>query len=300
MPALDPQAERPPESLAEAARRATRLLAGAGIEEPAREARLLVSIATGLDVAALLARPEMPVTAQARGRLEAYLARRAAREPISRILGEREFYGRTFTLSPATLDPRPDSETLIELALALVRARGWDARPLRILDVGTGTGCLLVTLLAELPASSGTGTDVSKEALQVAEQNARRHGVLARARFEAHDLLDGIAGPYDLLVCNPPYVARHEMATLAPEVRDFDPERALDGGVDGLDVYRRIIPQLERVVPNGIVVFEVGAGQAATVAELLRRHVPGVDETSLCFRQDLGGHTRCVAAEIQL
>jgi release factor glutamine methyltransferase len=297
---LEQSRERAGQSLGEVTRWATHLLAVAGVEEAARDARLLVGAATGLDAAALLARPEAPVAADAVRRLDALIARRSAREPVSRILGEREFYGRTFSLSPATLDPRPDSEVLIELALELVRKRGWHKRPLRILDVGTGTGCLLVTLLAELPLSSGTGTDVSAEALQVAAANAARNGAAARARFEVRDGLKDVAGSYELLVCNPPYVARHEIAGLAPEVRCFDPLSALDGGPDGLDLYRSIIPALARVVPKGLVVFEVGAGQAATVAELLRQHVSGADRGPLFYRKDLGGHTRCVAMEIQL
>lgn len=288
------------ESHGEVIRRATRLLAAAGIENAQRDARLLVAAATGLDAAELLAHPEAPIMAEAGRRLEAMLARRAAREPVSRILGTREFYGRTFVLSPATLDPRPDSETLIEHALDLVRARGWHERPLRILDVGTGTGCLLVTLLAELPLSTGIGTDVSAGALQVAAANAARHGVATRARFEQRDALEGFDVHVGLVVCNPPYVARHEIAALEPEVRDFDPAGALDGGADGLDFYRRIVPDLARVVSNGLVVFEVGAGQAATVAELLHRQVPGADPERLFYRKDLGGRTRSVAMEIQL
>jgi release factor glutamine methyltransferase len=300
MPALDHQPRRDPHSLAELTRQAARALAAAGIEEPAREARVLVRTATGLDAASLLARPDAVADPQARQRLDALVARRSAHEPVSRIVGEREFYGRNFSLSPATLDPRPDSETVIEMALALAHERGWEARPLRILDVGTGTGCLLVTLLAELPLSAGMGTDVSAQALQTAAANARRHGVHERARFAEHDALDGIVETFDLMVCNPPYVADHEMAELAPEVRCYDPVRALAGGTDGLDVYRRLIPHLARVVAGGLAVFEVGAGQAPAVAKLLRRHVPQADGKGPVFREDLSGHTRCVATEIQL
>jgi release factor glutamine methyltransferase len=141
---------------------------------------------------------------------------------------------------------------------------------------------------------------VSAEALQTAAANARRHGVDQRARFAEHDALDGIVETYDLMVCNPPYVADQEMAELAPEVRCYDPARALAGGIDGLDVYRRLIPQLGRVVAGGLAVFEVGASQAQAVAELLRRHVPQAAGKGPLFRKDLGGHTRCVATEIQL
>jgi release factor glutamine methyltransferase len=138
---------------------------------------------------------------------------------------------------------------------------------------------------------------VSEEALAVAMANARRHGVLDRAQFERRDALDGVEGPFDLLVCNPPYIASSVIAALAPEVRDFDPHQALDGGADGLDIFRKLIPALGRVLPSGWVALEAGAGQATAVAALLRSLVAGGE---LRYRQDLDGHVRCVAMEIQL
>jgi release factor glutamine methyltransferase len=152
--------------------------------------------------------------------------------------------------------------------------------------------------LAELPQATGVGGDISAEALAVAAANARRHGVLSRMHVALHDALDGVAGPFDLLICNPPYIASAEIAGLSPEVRDFDPLQALDGGPDGLKFYRALAPELPRVVPRGWVFFEVGAGQAGAVAQLLG--AAGIARAAPRCWRDLGGHDRCVAMEIQL
>lgn len=275
-------------------------LAAVGVETPARDARLLVAAAIGLDAADFLARPDRCISEAERRSIEALIKRRCAREPVSRILGVREFFGRSFALSPATLDPRPDSETLIEAALEIVDEEGWRWCPIRILDVGTGSGCLLVTLLAELPLATGVGTDVSAAAIETANSNAVSCGVGERATFARHDALNGIEGPFDLVICNPPYVPSSDIASLAPEVRDYDPLAALDGGGDGLDIYRRIIPDLRRLAASGWVVFEVGAGQADAVAKLLLQACSGPRRSEVRRRSDLGGHTRCVAMKIQL
>ena len=295
MSELEAVADAGEQRLDDVVRRAVRALEDAGVETPRIDAQRLVAAAIGLGVADLITRPQQMIGDW--GRLAPLIRRRCAHEPVSRILGEREFYGRSFLISPATLDPRPDSETLIEEALALADELGWRTRPLRILDIGTGSGALLVTLLAELPLSCGVGTDVSPQALKTAAANAQRHAVLERARFELRDALHGVAGPFDLVVCNPPYVATGDIAGLAPEVREHDPIGALDGGADGLDVYRKIIPALASVVGSGWVVFEVGAGQSGTVAQLLR---DCVRSGTVRIRKDLGGHDRSVAMEIQL
>lgn len=279
---------------------ATRALADAGVETPARDARLLVSAAAGIDSAALIARPDRELTEEECRRLDELTARRARREPVARILGSRAFYGREFKLSPATLDPRPDTETLIEEALVLADENGWRERPIRILDIGTGSGCLLVTLLAELPQSRGVGTDISADALEIAAANAHRHGVGERARFELRDGLQDVSGPFDLVVSNPPYIATAEIGSLAPEVAAFDPRAALDGGPDGLDVYRQIIPALAQVISCGWVVLEVGAGQSQAVAEMLRETAAGQKGGRIRLQQDLGGHVRSVSLEIHL
>jgi len=291
----------PPEtavSLGEAVRIAQRALTAAGVEDPAREARLVVSAASGLPTAEIIVRPEQPLSPAMRERLDAMLARRCAHEPLSRILGEREFYGRRFALSPATLDPRPDSETLIEAVLGIAAREGWDGRPIRILDVGTGTGCLLLTLLAELPMATGLGTDVSEEALDTAARNAVSLGLAERAVFARHDVLDGVEGPFDLVISNPPYIATAEIAGLSPEVRDYDPIAALDGGEDGLGIYRRIAARLDRIL-TGWAVFEVGAGQADAVASVLQQGFVKTRNAEVCQYLDLSGHTRCVAMRIQ-
>lgn len=278
----------------------TRVLAEAGVETPARDARLLVAAATGASTASLISRPERELTAEQSETLKAFAAQRAGREPVSRILGSRAFFGREFALSPATLDPRPDTETVIEEALALADANGWRTRPIRILDIGTGTGCLLLTLLAELPLSTGLGTDISAPALEIAKANAHHLGVGERASFELHNGLEGVDGPFDLVVSNPPYIATGEIASLEPEVREFDPQGALDGGPDGLDLYRQIIPALRGVVRSGWVVFEVGTGQAESVAEMLRQSAAGHTAGEIRQRADLGGHIRSVATQIHL
>jgi release factor glutamine methyltransferase len=272
-------------------------LAAAGVDAPLIDARRLLSAATGCSAADLIAHPEQLVGASEIARFAVMIARRCRREPVSRILGEREFYGRTFRITPAVLDPRADSETLIDEALSISDRKDWRQRPIRILDIGTGSGALLITLLAELPLATGLGTDVSLEALAVAVANAEQNSVAARATFTKADALEGIAGPFDLVVSNPPYIASDDIAGLAPEVRGYDPHGALDGGPDGLDVYRKIIPQLARVLPCGVLLLEVGAGQASAVSALLAR------EFSRAFvrtSRDLGGHERCVAMEIQL
>jgi release factor glutamine methyltransferase len=286
------------ETLGDAVRAVQRALTAAGVEDAGRDARLLVAAAAGIDTAAIIARPERRLASDEQVRLEATVARRCAREPVSRILGEREFYGRRFALSPATLDPRPDSETLIEAALAIAARESWRERPIRILDIGTGSGCLLLTLLAELPLATGLGTDINAGALETAALNAASLGVAARVHFARTDALGGIDGPFDLVVSNPPYIPSGDIAGLSTEVVKFDPHAALDGGPDGLDIYRKVIPDLGRVL-RGWVIFEVGAGQAEAVALLLQQAFVKTRQAEVSRHSDLGGHTRCVAFRLQ-
>ena len=285
--------------LRDAVRTAQRALAEAGVEDAGREARLLVVAAAGVNTAQIIAHPEQQLRVDTQAKLQAMLARRCAREPLSRILGEREFYGRRFVLSPATLDPRPDSETLIEAALRIAVREGWRERRIRILDIGTGTGCLLLTLLAELPLATGLGTDISAAALQTAVMNAASLDVAARTTFALADMLDGVDDPFDLIVSNPPYIESADIAALSPEVRKYDPHAALDGGPDGLDFYRRIAAGLERVL-HGWAILEVGAGQADAVALLLQQAFVKTRRAEVTRHSDLGGHTRCVAVRLQL
>lgn len=282
-------------SAREAATAVTRALESAGIEGAARDARLLLLEALAVSAADLLRQPERRLSDREALKLAAFAQRRIAREPVSRILGTRGFYGRTFRITPATLDPRPCTETIVDAALEVVDAEGWRTKPIRILDVGTGSGALLVTLLAELPLATGVGTDISDAALAVARENAERLGVAPRAAFLNRRTLDGIEGTFRLLVSNPPYIPSGDIAGLDPEVRSFDPVTALDGGQDGLDLYRALAAGLLRCVPAGWALVEVGAGQAGAVAAMLRRAGgEGADLPSKTWK-DLGQHVRCVA-----
>ena len=212
---------------------------------------------------------------------------------MSRITGRREFYGRAFSIGPAALDPRPDTETLIEAALAHVEASGGRGTPLNLLDLGTGSGCILLTLLAELPQARGLGTDASREALALAALNAERLGLAQRASFVAADWLDGIDGRFDLIVSNPPYLASAEIAGLAAGVSAYDPQLALDGGPSGLDAYRRIAARAPHLLAaEGTVMVEIGASQAEAVAEIFGS--AGLEFVRLCH--DLGGRPRVIVA----
>jgi release factor glutamine methyltransferase len=271
----------------------------AGIEDAGSDARRLVGAALELTAAELLGRPERTLSVAEAERLEAYVDRRGKREPVSRILGARDFYGRSFAISPATLDPRPDSETLIEAVLDLARSEHRGSEPLRLIDIGTGSGCLLLTLLCELPLATGVGTDISEAALEVARANAYRLGVADRAAWLAADALEGVAGRFDILVANPPYIRSADIAELEPEVRGFDPVAALDGGRDGLDLYRRIATGIPTVVSDGWVVLEVGHDQADAVSGLLARDTHAIERGALRFYRDVAGRRRCVAMRTQ-
>ncbi|MGE0611702.1 MAG: peptide chain release factor N(5)-glutamine methyltransferase [Hyphomicrobiales bacterium] len=267
-------------------------LRGAGVGTPELDARLLVCAALAITHEQLLIDPERMLTREDEARLEPLARRREAREPVSRILGVREFRGREFALSDATLDPRPDSETLVEAALELFG----DEQPGTILDLGTGTGCLLLALLAAFPGARGLGVDVSGEAVATARANAERLGLAGRARFREGDWLEGIDGRFDLVVSNPPYIPSGDIAGLEPEVARHDPAAALDGGPDGLDAYRRILPGLARVLgPGATALLEIGAGQESAVRAIAREAGLGPDARGTGHWRDLGGHVRCVA-----
>jgi release factor glutamine methyltransferase len=286
-------------SLGEALERSAAALRVAGISEARREARWLVAAALGLPSEALIVRPEAVLVKAQQDRLADWLARRVAREPLWRIAGERAFYGRKFALSSATLEPRPDSETVITAVLDIVKRFYPGGRPVRILDVGTGTGCLLISLLAELPQAFGVGTDVSEAALVCAAANASALDVADRASWRLRRSLEGIDETFDVLVSNPPYVPTREIELLAPEVRLYDPGRALDGGADGLDVYREIATRIGAVVPDGFVVFEVGKGQHQQVGEILKEWLMCIQSPEIETHRDMSGHVRCVTMRTQ-
>lgn len=283
----------PATTIAQAVRSMVRAFADAGIDTPDLDARVLICATLAIDAAMLITQPERPLGADA-GPLTMSARRRIEREPVSRILGQREFYGRSYEVTAATLDPRPDSETIIDAVLDYARANGGVERHWRILDVGTGTGCLLVTLLAELPNATGLGTDVSTAALEVAARNADRIGVGGRLTLMIADGLEGVPPGFDILVANPPYIPSADIAALAPEVRNHDPLPALDGGADGLALYRQMIVHIFHVVPDGYVCLEVGHEQADRVAALLVEEAHGLGWPAPAMVIDLAGIKRCV------
>jgi release factor glutamine methyltransferase len=265
-----------------------RQFAQAGISSPELDARILLQEAAEIDAAELARHPDRPLGKVAAERLSQFVARRLGREPVARILGVREFWGLPFRLSAATLEPRPDTETVVEAALAsLVDRRA----SLQILDLGTGTGCLLVALLHELPASSGLGIDRSLEAAKTARRNARLNGVEGRAAFAVGDWAAAVAGRFDLVVANPPYIATRELADLQPEVRLHDPPAALDGGPDGLSAYRAILAAAPRLLKRGgSLVVEIGVDQEAAVTGLARQAGVRIERSV----KDLGDRPRAM------
>jgi release factor glutamine methyltransferase len=257
------------ESIADARRRLTQEFRRHGLATPALDARLLVGHALELDHAALAARSGDRLAAEEIAAIGTLATRRLAREPVARILGGKEFWGLPFKLNAETLLPRPETETVVEAALAALSGKTTASHSLRIADLGTGSGALLLALLHELPRAAGIGTDISLAALACARNNAVALGLAARASFVACDYAGALAGPFDLVVSNPPYVAHEDISTLQPEVRSFDPRRALDGGRDGLDGHRAIAADARRLVaPGGIMVVELGFGQLAAVTAL--------------------------------
>ncbi len=263
----------PGDSLDAVLKAAAGRLAGAGIESAGLDVRLLAGHVLGWDQARVMAHPEYSLTPVEGLNLEALICRREKREPLAYITGGREFWGLEFLVGPETLVPRPESETIIEAALASIRGR---QAPLKVLDLGTGSGCLLLALLKERPDATGLGVDVSPAALAVARLNARALGLEGRARFLLSDWGGGIdadEGRFDLIVANPPYVADGEFAGLDPEVARFEPRLALSGGPDGLDCTRAMVPQITRLLaPGGLALVEVGAGQAQPVCVIFQQH----------------------------
>jgi release factor glutamine methyltransferase len=278
----------------ETARRAlTAQLKSAAIESAELDARILTGHALGLDLTGLISAAQRQLTPDESAHLEEFAGRRLAGEPVARILGEKEFWGLPLRLSSATLVPRPDTETVVELALELLRAGGGLDRPLRIADLGTGSGAILLALLSELPAAQGFGTDISQAALHTASANAARADLSERATFVACDYASGLTGPFDLIVSNPPYIRSTDIGGLAAEVRNHDPLAALDGGADGLDAYRALIPQAARLLaPGGSLVVEAGQGQSGPIEALMT--TAGLTPAT-APKADLAGIPRAVA-----
>lgn len=277
-------------TLTDALRSAIRTLAAAGIPDPAVDARILLLAATGLDRVALIRDPDLPVAGEAGARFDGWLARRAAREPVSRILGTRDFWGLTLAVTPDVLDPRPDTETLVAAVLAALGPRR--AAPLRLLDLGTGSGAILCALLAELPAATGWAVDRSAGACGVARRNLAAHGFAARSLVVQGDWASALTSAgFDAVVSNPPYIESAAIPGLDRDVREHDPLAALDGGADGLAAYRVLTADLPRLLaPGGIAGLEVGRGQDGQVAAwMARAGLDGVD-----IHPDLAGIGRAV------
>lgn len=261
---------------------------GAGLESADLDARLLVGHTLGLDHTGLTANSDRQLSGNDIVALASLAARRLMHEPVARVTGHKEFWSLELAVTPATLVPRPDTETVVETALAAIADR---SRPLRIADFGTGTGALLLALLSELPNALGVGTDISLPALIAARSNAVHLGFASRAHFISCDYGAALRGPFDLVVCNPPYIASGDIAALDADVRDYDPRIALDGGPSGLDGYRSVVTDAGRLLtPDGIVVVELGAGQAASVAAMMQQGQIVADMPN----PDLGGHFRAL------
>jgi release factor glutamine methyltransferase len=268
----------------QALREAVARLQAAGVEGAARDARRLLAHALGVAPDLLAGRLADPLPEAAAAEFTAFVARRAGREPVSHITGRRAFWGRDFRVTPEVLDPRPETETLVALAL--------EAPFARVLDLGTGSGCILVTLLAERPGTTGVGTDISPAALLIAGENAARHGVADRLILTPSDWFGDIGGQYDLIVSNPPYIAAEEMASLAPEVLR-EPRGALTDEGDGLAAYRAIAGGAGRfLAPGGRLLVEIGPVQGEAVSRLLA----GAGLEGVAIHPDLDGRDRVVSA----
>lgn len=263
-------------------------LKSVGVDTPRLDAILLLAEAGGLSEDLIRSRPETRLSPEAAAAFEALLQRRLRREPVSKIIGRREFWSLEFRTSPDVLDPRADSETLVAGVLAAIPNRN---AALRIVDFGTGSGCLLLSLLHELPSATGVGIDVSPPALAVAKENAERFAMSSRCMFRLGSWGKGIEGSFDILISNPPYIESGVVPGLEPEVADFDPLLALDGGADGLDAYRALIPDMARLAVTGAVAaLEVGVGQDVAVGRLLA----GAGFGEIAVLPDLGGINRVV------
>ena len=260
--------------------------------EGRRDARVLLT--SLLDDREILFRePEKELSPELEGTFFEWVARRASREPVSHIIGLREFYGYDFHVSGDVLDPRPDSETLIE---AVLTRQGKATEDLRILDLGTGSGCLMITLLLQYPVANGVAVDLSSKALEMAKKNAEKHEVSERLSFLEGRWFEPVNGQFHVIVSNPPYIESDVISSLQPEVKDFEPHLALDGGSSGLDCYRDILKDATRFVyPGGLIVFEIGQGQEQELSQLLKN--AGFDQIE--FHKDLASVVRCVSGRLK-
>lgn len=266
---MSPEMDEAGTDLSSIYRIARRQLADCGVATPELDARLLIEWAGGLSRLDLISNPGRAVHADAAARIRGAIERRAAGEPVHRIIGEREFYGIAFELNPETLEPRPDTEALVDLALSFLRRRIAEQGRASLLDLGTGSGAIAVALLSHIEELIAVGVDIAPGALQAARRNAERAGVTRRFATLESDWFFAVSGRYDLVISNPPYISSQEIASLSREVRCHDPIEALDGGVDGLDAYRVIADRVAGyLAPGGAVMVEIGHQQKIDVAGL--------------------------------
>lgn len=278
--------------IGEIRRKLAAIFASRGMDSPELDARILIGEALKLDLTGLIAQGERHMTVHDAFILSSFANRRIAGEPVARLLGRKEFWGLPLELSPATLIPRPDTETVVEAALEFLRDEKKESEAVRIADLGTGTGAILLALLTELPNATGIGTDISHEAIETARRNARNLSLIHRVSFIACDFTSELAGGFDVIVSNPPYIPSRDIGELAIEVRDHDPRLALDGGNDGLSAYRAIAPAaFGLLTPGGALIFEVGQGQEDDVRAIMA--AAGL-EASEPPRTDLAGVNRVV------
>jgi release factor glutamine methyltransferase len=269
---------------------ARRRLEAAGVDSPVIDARLLLEAGAGVGRVDIVTDPRRPVSAEQAAAVEAFVRRREAREPIGHILGRKGFWTLDLAVNADVLSPRPETELLVEVAMETL-AKGW---PARVLDLGVGSGAILLSVLSERPLSTGIGIDASEAALTIARANAERLGFSDRATLRQGNWTDGLEGQFDLILSNPPYIPSTDIDGLEPEVARWEPRLALDGGPDGLDPYRRIIADLPRLLaPTGVFAFEVGKGQAEAVQALAEAQ--GL--TTSTPRLDLAGIARVVAGK---
>jgi release factor glutamine methyltransferase len=277
------------ETLVSAWGRGRDALKAAGVDSPVLDARLLLERAAGVTRTAIVTDPHQALSAEAVAAYDALIERRVGREPVSHILGRKAFWTLEFEVTPAVLAPRPETEFLVEAALAETSSQV----PLTVLDLGVGSGAILLSVLSMRPLAMGLGVDVCPDALAVAQANAAALGLEGRAQFQQGDWDDGLSGQFDLILSNPPYIPTADIAELDPEVRDFEPHLALDGGADGLDAYRRLAPAIKRLLAvDGVALVEFGLGQADAMAALLR--ASGLDPVRVI--QDLGARARALVA----
>ncbi|MBL0319920.1 MAG: peptide chain release factor N(5)-glutamine methyltransferase [Alphaproteobacteria bacterium] len=281
---------KPQRTIEQALSEAKHALKSAGIDLHHLEAELLLAHTLEKTREYVIGYPEATVNQELYTLYQSFIKRRIDHEPYALIVGSQEFWGRAFNVSSETLIPRPDTETLIEAALTLFKDKN---QPLRIIDLGTGTGCLLLTLLAEFPCATGIGIDINENTLEIAKTNAVHLGLAKRGEFQLRSFGEDVDGRFDLVITNPPYIVSSDIASLEPNVRDYEPHRALSGGEDGLEHYRKIIPTLPNIVPSGgWFICEIGNHQETEVASLLGNIGFHVHE----LRRDLSGIIRCVVA----